>query len=119
MTNFGMNNKFTKRQLLRTSSKCHWCNKQLLELTATVDHVISLRNRGSTHISNCVLSCLPCNTTRSLIEAILAGQAKQCQQHMFHNLLRHVAKCSSYDPLLINPTPLIKWIEKRQTNELS
>ncbi len=53
-----------KMKLLRKYKNCHWCNKELMFKTATVDHVIPLYRGGLDNDNNTVLSCQPCNEAR-------------------------------------------------------
>ena len=65
--------KNTLRLMLRKTygPNCHWCNKELVfnnaesKLYATVDHYPIKREMGGRlHISNTVLACAKCNSSR-------------------------------------------------------
>lgn len=56
--------KAIKLKMLRKRTTCHWCQCQLTEETATVDHVIPLSRGGLDNANNRVLACEPCNNGR-------------------------------------------------------
>lgn len=43
---------------------CHYCQKRLDTITATVDHYIPLVQGGENKVSNFVLACRRCNTLK-------------------------------------------------------
>jgi len=55
-----------RRRLFRVSGPhCHWCRKLLTIDTSTIEHKIPLARGGLDNANNRVLSCGPCNWTRS------------------------------------------------------
>jgi hypothetical protein len=48
----------------RDAYKCRYCDKQLTRLTATLDHVTSVREGGDNSFGNLVTACLNCNSRK-------------------------------------------------------
>lgn len=48
----------------RDKSLCQYCCKKLFLSEITIDHVIPKARGGSSSFTNCVVSCLPCNTKK-------------------------------------------------------
>lgn len=63
---------------------CFWCGRPMGFDDATVDHLIPRVKGGSNHLTNLVLSCDPCNQSRSVamqMEGINArGARRQCKK---------------------------------------
>lgn len=48
----------------RDNYKCHYCNKQLTEFNATLDHLQPVSKGGDNSFENLTTSCLHCNSER-------------------------------------------------------
>lgn len=50
------------KAMFEMASNCHWCKQPLVK--KTIDHIIDLSRGGGHLTSNCVVSCLSCNSQR-------------------------------------------------------
>lgn len=53
-----------RQRLLKACPKCFYCNVELDDTTATIDHVFPLAKGGKDHPTNYVLACRPCNVAK-------------------------------------------------------
>ncbi len=49
----------------RDDYKCNYCDKQLTQYTATLDHVVPVKEGGDNSAGNLVTSCLQCNSRKN------------------------------------------------------
>jgi hypothetical protein len=49
----------------RDSYRCYGCYKQLTEHTATLDHLVAVKNGGNNSAENLATSCLQCNSKKN------------------------------------------------------
>lgn len=60
------NSFFSRRAVLkRDNNSCQYCGKYLQISQITIDHVIPKSKGGLTNFTNCVVSCQPCNGSKS------------------------------------------------------
>lgn len=53
-----------ERVFERDEYKCHYCQKQLIRFTATLDHIQPVSRGGDNSLGNLVTACLHCNSRR-------------------------------------------------------
>lgn len=56
---------YIKKLLLKRQSECHYCDRKLTRLNATIDHIIPYSKTQNNHESNLVLSCVYCNREKA------------------------------------------------------
>jgi HNH endonuclease len=56
-----------KHRLIAKHTFCHWCYKLLSKNTATIDHIIPLKEGGPDQIGNVCLACDRCNNQRGQV----------------------------------------------------
>jgi 5-methylcytosine-specific restriction endonuclease McrA len=87
--------KFSKRLiLLRDQYLCGYCNRQLSNRTATIDHILPKSRGGKNEFSNCVTSCAPCNRKKDNRTPLEAGM-----------YLTKAIKAPSYIDMFIGQAP--------------
>lgn len=56
--------KMRVRMLQRQNFKCFYCNCDLSNQKANIEHIVPVKAGGSNHSSNLVMSCSPCNKAK-------------------------------------------------------
>ena len=88
---------FNRRSIIRRDkSICQYCAKKLNASEITIDHIIPRSVGGQNTFTNCVVSCLPCNSKKSNKTPEQAGMKLLRLPYHPNFLLNHDAENTSY-----------------------